>query len=154
MVFIIFLFGKNGSAQTEVNGKINDRDTGIDIFGANIQLFRNGIFIQCKITGVDGNYRIRLDEGTYYMEVSNLSYPTQGISEIVVREGQITLVDVQLFNSGGFHDSQILTHKERRVVKCEKMEKGQRFIENTLKEKPDRKIKEIIMMTPGVTFDN
>jgi hypothetical protein len=72
----LFLISTMGWSQASIEGKISDERE--PLIEAQIQLKKNGSFIQGTTTDFDGNYVINnLEPGTYDMEVSYLGYQTQ-----------------------------------------------------------------------------
>lgn len=151
IVCVIFLFGKNGFAQTMIIGKVHDAKTKI-IVGAEITLYKNGSLIQKKIADINGNYSFKVDPGTYEMNFTGEGVFTEILTDVVVMEEQVTEVNYQ-FKNEGFGICGILVCQMRiQLARREKMESGQVYIEDTFKGRPNREINETIMMTPGVTI--
>ena len=95
---ICFLFFQNITihSQTRITGKISDKETGEDMISANIVVLKNGVFIQGETTDIDGNYSMRVDPGTYDMEISYTGYSIQKIKDVIVNAGRSTKLDLQL----------------------------------------------------------
>lgn len=83
-------------SQTSITGKVTDKDTGEEMIAANIVVSKRDVFVAGETTDIDGNYSIRIDPGTYDVEVSYSGYPTQKINGVIANAGQATKVDVQL----------------------------------------------------------
>ncbi|HFB99568.1 MAG TPA: TonB-dependent receptor, partial [Phaeodactylibacter sp.] len=83
-------------AQTSMTGKVTDKSTGEELIGANIIVTKGGTFIQGESTDIDGNFSIKVDPGSYDMEVSYTGYAPQKIAGIVASAGQATKVDFQM----------------------------------------------------------
>ena len=83
-------------AQTSLTGKVSDKDTGEEMIAANIVVSKNGVFIRGETTDIDGNYKIRVDPGTYDMEISYTGYATQKITVVIASAGKLTRVDIQI----------------------------------------------------------
>ena len=174
LFFLIFLFGKDTIGQTPIvdlisksdsistiRGKISDKDTGEEMIAANIQVFKNGNFVQGETTDIDGNYTIQVDSGGYDMEVTYTGYPTQKITGIIVNEGRVTKVDVLLTVSLGnvYFDVVVCSGCCRiPLIQHDKTTTGailsRREDKDFFKKLPSRNINEMILMTPGVTFGN
>lgn len=74
-------------------GKIID-DRGETLVGANVKLEQTGKIVQ---SSVDGSFDLSgLKAGTYTIEVSYISFQTKRITDIVVKDGQPTKLDVVL----------------------------------------------------------
>lgn len=149
-VFLIILFGENGIAQTSITGKMTNEDTKVELIGAEIFLYKNGNLIRNVKTDANGNYKLNVDPGIYEMDFSCIGFSTRKVIKIVAIEGQQTKLNLQLPNR---HVCGLVTQMRIQLARREKMEKGQTYVENTFKGKPNREIKETIMMTPGITFN-
>ena len=153
MVVLIFLFGKNGIGQTSITGKISDKNTGEDMIFANIIISQKGAFIKGATTDIDGNYSIQVDSGKYDMEISYTGYPTQKITGIIVNEGQATKVDVLLSTDLKLQMLNIVVMNICiPLIRQDETSTGQEIYEYDIKRHPSRDLKDMIMMTPGVTF--
>ncbi|SOD15328.1 TonB-dependent receptor [Pedobacter xixiisoli] len=75
-----------------ISGKIMD-DRGEVLPAAGIKIVETGAFIQ---SGVDGTYNIAIKPGNYTLEVSYISFQTKRITDINVKEGQLTNLNVTL----------------------------------------------------------
>jgi hypothetical protein len=153
LVFIIFLFGKSGIAQTSITGKVSDKDTGEEMIAANIIVTKNGIFIQGETTDIDGDYIIKLDSGTYDIEVSYTGYPTQKITGIVAIEGQATKVDIQLSTNLKLQIMNIVVRNICvPIIQQDETSTGMTITSEKIRLLPTRNLNKIITITPGVSF--
>ncbi|MFK7775491.1 MAG: carboxypeptidase regulatory-like domain-containing protein [Saprospiraceae bacterium] len=155
-VFMILLFGKNGIAQTGITGKVTDEETGEEIIAANIVVTKNGVFIQGETTDIDGNYNIRLNEGSYVMEVSYTGYSTKKKTGVLVTQGYITKVNVKL-SSGGYDDygwGEGCLHWGWVIPLIRQDENPSKFetTSEQIRYLPIRNINEIITITPGLSL--
>ncbi len=97
LLTLCFVFlGTFAFAQTSLQGKITDTETGEDLIGANIVLQQNGAYKAGASTDFDGNFSISIDPGTYDVEVSYIGYPPNLITGVVVNAGQANTLDVKL----------------------------------------------------------
>jgi outer membrane receptor protein involved in Fe transport len=138
-------------AQTSLTGKISDKDTGEDMIAANIVVSKNGVFIQGETTDIDGNYSMRIDPGTYDMEISYTGYATQKITGIVANAGQATRVDVQL-SSGEILDLDIVvTGYKVPLIKQDETSTGTTVTSEQIKNLPTRNINAVAAATAGAS---
>jgi len=86
------LVGQN----TSLAGKIQDSETGEELIGANVTLYKNGVLTTGASTDFTGNYSMNLDPGTYDVEVSYIGYAPKRIVSVVVQAGRANKLDVQL----------------------------------------------------------
>ncbi len=94
-------------AQTTIEGKVKDAETGDAIPLGAVSLFRNGVLIVGTETDLDGNYFIsEVQPGTYDMEASYVGYVTQRQTGIVIQAGRTNRInfsisdDAQLLDLG------------------------------------------------------
>ena len=153
LIFLIFIFGKNGIAQTMIIGKVYDAQIKI-IVGADITLYRDGNLIQKRTTDINGNYSFKVDPGTYEIEFSEEGVLAETLIGVIAMEEQITKVNYRFINEGFGYCELVISRMRIQLAKREKMEKGQTFVEQTFLAKPNREINQMILMTPGVTFGN
>ncbi len=75
-----------------ISGKVLD-ERGEPLPGASIKIVESSKVVQ---SSVDGTYTIVLPEGTYIIEVSYISFQTQRVTGILVKEGRNTSLDLAL----------------------------------------------------------
>ena len=95
--FLVAIFCLNlAIAQTgTVAGKIIEKDSGFEVIGGNVLVV--GSDGQGTASDLDGNYTLKLAPGTYSLEFSYIGFASQTIADIVVLEGELTQLDIQLF---------------------------------------------------------
>lgn len=147
---ICFLFFQNITihSQTSITGKITDKETGEDMIAANIIVSKNGVFIQGETTDIDGNYSIRIDAGTYDMEVSYTGYVVHIVRGVVANAGQATKVDVPIGVSGA--ELEDLMTSEYKVPLLEKPSPGgYHGVSEQIRNLPTRDINAVAAATAG-----
>ena len=83
------------AAQTgTVAGKIIEKESGFEVIGGNVLVI--GTPDKGTVSDLDGNYSLKLAPGTYSLEFSYIGFASQTITDIVVNEGEITHLDVQM----------------------------------------------------------
>ncbi len=86
--------------QTSLAGKITDGESGEELIGANVTLYKGGVLSTGASTDFTGNYSINVDPGNYDVEVSYIGYSATRITDVVIKSGQANKLDVQL-GAGG-----------------------------------------------------
>lgn len=83
----------SGFSQGFVRGKIIDGENGEGLIGAtaSVEGSSNG-----SAADFDGNYSIELDPGTYTLVFQFVSYQTKSVTDVVVKDGATTILDVTL----------------------------------------------------------
>ena len=153
---ICFFFFQNITihSQTAISGKVTDKETGEEMIAANIQISQNGIFVQGATTDIDGYYYIRVDPGTYDIEVSYIGYPTQKITKIEANGGQTTKVDAQL-DTSELIDKCLgcwVTYYTIPLIRQDENPSKLKITSEKIHNLPTRNINEISSMVPGVSF--
>lgn len=156
MVCLIFLFGENGLAQTGIAGKISDKESGEDMISADIIISQNGVFILGETTDIDGNYSIRLNEGSYFMEVSYTGYSTKKKTGVLVTQGYITEINVKL-STGGYDDygwggGCLHWGWVIPLIRQDEYPNKMELTSEQIRVLPTRNTNEIITITPGVSL--
>ena len=84
-------------AQTTIEGKVKDVETGEPMVLGAVSLFRNGVLIVGTETDFDGNYYISdIQPGTYEMEASYVGYASQRLTGIVIQAGKTNRINFQI----------------------------------------------------------
>lgn len=83
------LFAQKGT----LRGKIIDAENGETLIGAAVAIEGT---TTGTITDFDGNYSIELDPGTYNVTYSFISYEKKKITQVEIKDGEVTIVDVNL----------------------------------------------------------
>lgn len=95
LFFLLFLVINNivFSQQGTIRGQILDEETAEELIGVSVVI--NGTTTG-TITDLDGSYALKLNPGTYTVVYSYISYTTQKITDVVVKDGETTIVDIRL----------------------------------------------------------
>ena len=84
----------NALAQKGIlSGKVIDEKTGEELIGTTIVVTGTTIG---SITDFDGNYKLQLDPGEYFITCSYISYQSQVFERIEIKSGEITELNIQL----------------------------------------------------------
>ncbi len=92
------LFGATAAlAQTSLEGKITEQESGEPVIFGTVSLFRGGVLITGTETDFDGNYAFsNIDPGTYDVESSYVGFTPQRQVGVVVLAGKATRLDFML----------------------------------------------------------
>jgi len=94
IISIFLFFNLQGYSQKGfLRGKIIDEKTGEELIGATVLVTgtTNG-----TTTDFDGNYSLELEEGTYNITFSYISYQTQNYPAVKINADDVTLLNIQL----------------------------------------------------------
>jgi hypothetical protein len=155
LIWFLFFYNITIHSQTSITGKVTDKNSGEEMIAANIVVTKNGNFIQGETTDIDGSYSIRVDAGTYDMEVSYTGYTTQQVKGVMAIKGQSTKVDIQMdagiFDNlewGGFYHGCLLIP----IIRQDENPSILKLESERIKKLPTRNINELSSMAPGVSF--
>ncbi|MBS7566953.1 TonB-dependent receptor [Mucilaginibacter sp. Bleaf8] len=95
----------------KLSGKVFD-DKGGTLPGANIRVIGANYATQCT---ADGTYQLNLPAGTYTIEVSYISFKTKRITDIIVKPGQNTPLDILLTVDSKSLNEVVVTASYRRA---------------------------------------
>ncbi len=93
LVTILSVMGQNGMSQSGngiIRGTVYDDVTGETLIG--VTVFLKGTTIG-SITDLDGQFTIEVQEGTYDLQVSYVSYETITVESLQVKNGEVVLFD-------------------------------------------------------------
>jgi hypothetical protein len=77
----------------KVSGKLTDKKTGELLIGVTVLVQGTG---KGAVTDVEGRYLLPLAPGTYTLDFKYMGYATKSISEVVVKDGEVTALNVAL----------------------------------------------------------
>ncbi len=77
-------------ANGKIAGKVADEKTGDVIIGATVMVQGTG---KGTATDVDGHFQLEVPAGTYTVEIRYIGYQPKDISDVVVKEGEVTNLD-------------------------------------------------------------
>ncbi len=91
ILFVLFFIGKNlvvAQSLATLRGVLTDK-SGETIIGASVILFKDRVKKAATSTGIDGDYSVNTDGGTYDVEFSCVGLKTLRINNVVLHAGQI-----------------------------------------------------------------
>ncbi len=87
----------SADAQTTLEGKVTDAETGEPILFGNVALYRGGNLVTGTQTDFDGNYSFtNIDPGTYDVEASYVGYTPQRQTGVLITAGRANRLDIEL----------------------------------------------------------
>jgi len=100
------------SAQTgTIAGKVMETESGFEVIGGTIMVTGTATG---TVTDFDGTYQIKIAPGTYTLEYSYVGFNSQTFTDVVVEDGGLTTLDVQLSSSSIELETATVTAKASR----------------------------------------
>lgn len=153
MIFAFVLMGSGAMwAQTTLYGKVTEDESGDPVLLANVVVKKNGVFITGTETDFDGEYSItNLDPGTYDVEVSNVAYPTQVVSGVVVFAGKANRLDIKMTNEGINLDEIVVTDYKVKLIDQDNTTTGGTVTAEQIQRLPVKSINAIVANVAGTS---
>lgn len=82
--------------QGSIIGTIIEAESGFEVIGGNVLIANTATG---TVTDLDGTYELKVEAGNYTIEVSYIGFATQQITDVIVKAGEVTSLDVQLGES-------------------------------------------------------
>jgi len=99
-------------AQTSLQGKVTNLETGEPVLFGTVALYKNGVLATGTETDFDGNFSFsNIDPGTYDVEVSYVGYQSQRIEKVVVLAGKANKLDVKLSEGVTLDEIEVVDYK-------------------------------------------
>lgn len=142
----------------KIAGKIVDKKTGEDIIGATVVVegTTNG-----ASTDIDGKYYLPLAAGSYTILVSYVSYKTQKLQNIVVKDGELTYLDIAIEESATALDEIVIQGEARKETAVALILQQKNMVSMSsgisaelIKRLPDRNIADVIKRVAGATIQD
>jgi len=139
------------SAQTSIYGKATDAETAEELIYANIELYKNDVFVVGATTDFEGNFSIPLDPGTYNLKITYTAYPEKLITGIIIKAGQTIKLDIQLEYGIQLCNFQVISSSHPLIYQDDTTS-GRTITSEKTHNQPSKNINEIIQNTPGVSI--
>ncbi|NNE27245.1 MAG: TonB-dependent receptor plug domain-containing protein [Saprospiraceae bacterium] len=154
-LFILsFLFVGTAIAQTSLQGKITEEETGEAVLFATIALYKNDVLITGTESDFDGNYFFSdIDPGTYDVEVSFIGLQTQRVQGIVAKAGKVNIADVEMKEEGVLIDVVEIVAYEVPLVEFDNTTQGKSLTSENIQALPLKNISAIAATTAGISLD-
>jgi len=143
------LFSVSLFAQTAIYGKVTDEETGEDLIYANIVLNKNGVLATGASTDFEGNYSIPVDPGTYEVKISYTGYPDRLITDVVVKAGQSTKLDI-LMSQGIDIETVVVTGYKVPLIEQDNTSTGGTLTSEQIRNLPTKNISALAATTAGL----
>lgn len=151
LFFSLLLFSVAASAQTALQGKVTEADSGEPVIFGSVAIYKNGVLITGVETDLDGNYSFsNIDPGTYDVEVSYIGLQTQRITDVKVFAGKANKLDVQMGTGGVILDEVVVTEYKVPLIEQDNTTSGKTITSEEIKNLPTRNINALAATSAGL----
>ncbi|MCB9040000.1 MAG: TonB-dependent receptor [Lewinellaceae bacterium] len=151
LFFSLLITGAGAYAQTTLQGKVTDQETGEPILFGSVALYKNGVLTTGTETDFDGNYNFtELDPGTYDVEVSYVGYAKQRTTGVKALAGKANRLDIELTPAGVVLDEVVVTEYRVPLVEQDNTTQGAVITSDQIKNLPTRNINALAATTAGL----
>src|SRR5699024_5692194 len=139
-------------AQTSLQGKVTDKDSGEPILFASIILQKNGVYVTEAQTDLNGNYAItNIDPGTYEVKASFISHATRLIKGVVVKSGKTNVLDIQMTSKEVSLSEIVVTEYKAPLIDPDENTQGKTITSENIQNLPVKSVGALAATTAGVT---
>lgn len=151
LLFVMGLISWSAAAQTSLEGKVTDQETGEPVLFATVALYKNGVLVTGTDTDLDGNYAFtNIDPGTYDVEFSYVGYQTQRQAGVFVNAGRANKLDIQL-SSGINLEEVVVVDYEVPLVEQDNTTTGGTITSENIRQMPLKDINALAATAAGVS---
>ncbi|HPN70275.1 MAG TPA: TonB-dependent receptor [Saprospiraceae bacterium] len=138
-------------AQTSLEGKLKDKETGEPILFGTVALYKNGILITGAESDVDGNFYVSdVEPGTYDVEVKYLGYSDMMTTGVFLKAGQTTRLNFDMIVSGVILEEAIITAYRNPLVNVDNTTTGTVISSEKIGALPVKGLNSIVATSAGV----
>ncbi|UYQ93249.1 carboxypeptidase-like regulatory domain-containing protein [Chitinophaga horti] len=158
---IVFVLGAitQASAQSngKVSGKVTDRKSGESLIGVTVIVQGTSTG---AVTDVEGRYNISVKPGTYTLQVKFMGYATKEISEVVVKAGGVTNLDLTMDEPKSEKLNEVVIRGSARTETLNSLLTFQKNTNTvaqvvsaeTIRKSPDRNTSDVLKRVPGASM--
>lgn len=139
------------SAQSSLEGKVTDTETGEPVIFATVALYKNGILITGTETDVDGYYIFSsIDPGTYAVEASYVGYQSKRVEGVLVLAGKSNRLDMELGEGVLLETVEVVEYKVP-LIEQDNTTQGQVVTAEKIRNLPTKGLNQIAATTAGLS---
>jgi outer membrane receptor for ferrienterochelin and colicin len=139
--------------QATLKGVVTDSKGETVISGSVVLTAKSGVKRVVE-TGIDGDYSIKVDPGTYTVEFSYVGLTPQRFDKVLLPVGEITSLNVVLDASGSVLEEVVVKEYKVPLIKQDNTTSGSIVTSEQIAQMPTRNISAIVALTPGVSSDD
>lgn len=141
-----------GSAQTTIEGKVTDANTGETIISGVVKIFKNGVLVSSAETDIDGNYfASNVQPGTYDIEVEYVGYATQRQTNIIIKAGKTNRVDFKISNDENILKEVQIIDYVVPLIEIDNTTQGSTVTQEKIRSLPTKQINAIAATSAGIS---
>jgi len=138
-------------AQTSLEGKVKDGETGEPILYGTVALYKNDVLITGTDTDFDGNFIFGdIDPGTYDVEITYVGYQTTRINGILVKAGQSNKIDA-VISEGVMMDEIVIKDYKAPLIDFDNTSQGKTITAESIRSLPTKNINAIAATSAGLS---
>ena len=151
LFFVLLTTGAAAIAQTSLQGKVTDQESGEPIIFGSVAIYKNGVLATGTETDFDGNYSLSsIDPGTYDVEVTYVGYSKQRVTGVRVLAGKANKLDIGLSSEGVVLDEVVVTEYKVPLIEQDNTTSGSVITSDQIKNLPTRNINALAAATAGL----
>lgn len=151
------VFAQSGTGK--VSGKITDKKTGELLIGVTVLVQNTS---KGAVTDVEGRYLLQLEPGTYTFDFKYMGYQTKSITDIVVKNGQVTNLDIALDEPASKELAEVVirgSYKQETINALYVAQKNNPSISSgisgeSIRRSPDRNTGEVLKRVSGASIQD
>lgn len=133
----------------EIRGKIFDKETGQTMPFASVAIVLDDKIITGVVSDANGNYSLKsISPGSYTVRASYIGYRETSVTQVLISENKITLLDIKLSSNNNLPPIEIVYSPS--VVNIGEMSTMAIISSETIENSPAIAIKDIVATVPGV----
>lgn len=139
-------------AQTTIEGKVTDKESGEPILFGTVALYRGGVLITGTETDLEGNYFISdIQPGTYDMEASYVGYASQKVVNIVIKAGRTNKVNFDLSTDAVLLDPVEIKEFKVPLIEQDNTTQGTTVTAEKIRALPTKQVNAIAATSAGIS---
>lgn len=143
----------------KVTGKVTDRKSGEALIGVTVIVQGTSTG---AVTDVEGRYNISVKAGTYTLQVKYIGYQTKEISEVIIKAGQVTNLDMTLDEPKSEKLNEVVIKGSARTETLNSLLTFQKNTNTvaqvvsaeTIRKSPDRNTSEVLKRVSGASMQD
>ncbi len=151
-ICLLFIGSLVMEAQTSLEGKVKDKDSGEPIIFTPVALYKNGVLATNVETDVDGNFFFSdIAPGTYDLEVSYVGYATAKLNGVLCKASQTTRIVILMQEESQVLEGVTVTAYKVPLIEIDNTTQGNTITSEKIANLPQKSINGIVANSAGVS---